>query len=618
MNEGFAVPYQFMLKRMLGIPESAAEPGPYEVLGLDPGESDCAAITEALQNRKRQLRQNIPGPRFIPLLALFEKDLDAAAAVLLDPAKRAAYLEQRRRLGKQGKRQRLEEARNRFSVQVQQIIRSSLNPDGSLNDEQRALLAERLQQLRFVEHKIRLKLRQDDIDAIMDRIPRAAPEAGEDVPNVVRFFQEAIDAALADDFLSPEDEQRLAELARRLGMDPDAAREMVDAAVKANGAWRPFQADDELKLAPLDEPAASAASATPVGPPVEASIEPVPVPWPEHRRMLLVRVVVLMVPVVAILAFAAFAVIAVKRHARQTAPVAQPRPPGKTTVTPKPPPQLPSTDHDAPPEPPQPPQPPSKTPEPPVLPAPVQWETLSLKELRECYTRTDRSDELLADAAVSLLACCVRMDALVTGKRTIAGRFGDYRTLISDFAGTPDDEQPDDPLPIPYRRHLKLVSVATRYARFLKAMLQGWSKGEHKPTLDQLEDLEDPPATPGVIAEFASATGEVTAVLGGIVRRHPRGRPVHLARADFIENEREVRSAASENALQEVAAGLDAVGDLLEVLIGESAPEGASAGLIRRAQAGLNQDDARRNVLFEIRENACRIVALLDVLLSLQ
>jgi len=623
-----------MLNRMLGIPESAAEPGPYELLGLDPGESDRAAITEALQNRKRQLRQNIPNPRFIPLLALFEKDLDAAAAVLLDPARRAAYLDHRQRLGKQGKLQRLEDARNRFSIHVQQIVRSSLNPDGSLNDEQRALLAQRLQQLRFVEHKVRLKLRQDDIDGILARIPRSAPEPGQAAPNVARYFQEAIGAALADDFLSPNDQQRLAELAVRLGLDASAAREMVNAAVREQGAWRPLHPGGsrkaELPNASAGSPDSSAGSpvssagspVAPTGSPSIAGEQPinvarVPFPRPAPRRLSLARIVV---PAVAIAAFAAFAVVAVKRHARETAPAPPAKPPARQQAPPVQPPRQSASL----PDPALPPEPPPILPQPPdakqssAVPALLEWKTLSLKELRECYTKTKRSDELLADLAITMFVCCVRMDALLTHERIIGGALADYRANISGCAGKLDDEDPDDPLPVPYRRHLKLVASTVRHSGFLNTMLQAWSNGEHRPSLRELEEIEDPPATPAILAELAAATGETTAVLSGIVRRHPSGGPAHLARADFIENEREVRWAASANPLQQTAAGLDAVGDLLEVLVDESAPRGTADELLRRAHAGFNEDDAQRNVLFELRENAWRIVALLDVLLSLQ
>jgi len=595
-----------MLNRMLGIPESAAEPGPYELLGLDAGESDSAAIENALRDRKRQLRQNIPNPRFIPLLALFEKDLDAAAAVLLDPARRAAYLDHRRQTRTQGKLQRIEDARNRFSVQVQQMVRASLNADGSLNDEQRAALAQRLQELRFVEHKVRLKLRQDDIDGILARIPRPAPEPGEAAPDTVRYFQEAIDGALADDFLSPDDQRRLAELAARLGLDASAAREMVDAAVTQQGAWRPLQPSG----APKQELPAAAGELLLGGAPASA-------PRSLPRWMVLVRIAV---PVAAIVAFGTFALLIQERHARETAPA----PPLEPEVRQQAPPAQPPRQPAPPPGQAVPPQPPPSTPHDvdaqavAVVPALIEWKTLSLKELRECYTRTERSDELLADLAITMFVCCVRADALVTRERIIGGALANYRANISECAGKPEDEDPTDPLPVPYRRHLKLAASTARYAGFVNTMLQAWSKGERRPSLNELEDIEDPPPTPDVLAELAAATGEMTALLGGIVRRRPRARPVHVARADFIENEREARVAASGNALQQAAAGLDAVGDLLEVLVEQSAPAGTSNELLRRAQAGFNGDDAQRNVLFELRENAWRVAALLDVVLSLE
>ena len=80
--------------KMLGIPEEVAEPTYYDLLGLHP-ETCCAELVDRmLLVQKNRLRQNIPGPQFIPLILSFEqKKLERAAAVLRDPRTREKYHE---------------------------------------------------------------------------------------------------------------------------------------------------------------------------------------------------------------------------------------------------------------------------------------------------------------------------------------------------------------------------------------------------------------------------------------------------------------------------------------------------------------------------------------------
>ena len=71
--------------RLLGLPEDAADPTAYQLLGLDPRRFAPEQVQPALEERKRRLRQNIPGPQFIPIVSRFEQELDRVAALLLDP-----------------------------------------------------------------------------------------------------------------------------------------------------------------------------------------------------------------------------------------------------------------------------------------------------------------------------------------------------------------------------------------------------------------------------------------------------------------------------------------------------------------------------------------------------
>ena len=72
--------------RLLNLPDDVATPTYYHLLGLKPHSCTAEAVKNALQERKKRLRQNIPGPHFIPLVLRFETEqLDPAAEILANP-----------------------------------------------------------------------------------------------------------------------------------------------------------------------------------------------------------------------------------------------------------------------------------------------------------------------------------------------------------------------------------------------------------------------------------------------------------------------------------------------------------------------------------------------------
>jgi len=78
--------------KMLDIPEDVTEPTYYDLLGVDPGACNADIVDSMLHQRRSLLRQNIPGPQFIPLVRKFEqKKLEKAAAVLRNPELRQKY-----------------------------------------------------------------------------------------------------------------------------------------------------------------------------------------------------------------------------------------------------------------------------------------------------------------------------------------------------------------------------------------------------------------------------------------------------------------------------------------------------------------------------------------------
>ena len=129
--------------RMLGIPERVTEPTVYQLLGLtDPRTVTPDLVQHALNERKKLLRHNIPAPQFIPLVSLFEQELDRAAAILLDPQKRKVYHERlAREAGARRRRVKAGAARQRLVRAAREVIRDALNRDGTLEDNRRPGLA---------------------------------------------------------------------------------------------------------------------------------------------------------------------------------------------------------------------------------------------------------------------------------------------------------------------------------------------------------------------------------------------------------------------------------------------------------------------------------------------
>ncbi len=217
--------------RMLGIPEQVAEPTVYQLLGLtDPRTITPELVEHALNERKKLLRQNIPGPQFIPIVALFEKELDRAAGILLDSGKRNAYHERILREA-HGRRKVLKarSARQRLIRAAREVIRAALSQDGTLEDERRPALAGRLRAI---------GVPAPDIQQVLAQIPRPTPETTRPTDQEKEFFVNAVDLAIRHGLLTKGDERKLSDLADKLHIPRDAATRTINHRLEASGARR--------------------------------------------------------------------------------------------------------------------------------------------------------------------------------------------------------------------------------------------------------------------------------------------------------------------------------------------------------------------------------------------
>jgi len=217
--------YHPVFYKLLGIPEGTSDPTPFQLLGIEPGASDPETVKRALAERRMLLRQNIPGPQFIPMVSLIEKELDRAAALLLDPRKREAFAKRLQREAQQKKQQRLQKQ----VVAARQAVRETVNPDGTLPDDKRPALAGRLRALGLSAKAVR---------SILDGLPSPEAAAAETAPQSTDFFTTAVDLALSQGLLTPDDERKLLALAQKLRLPAELAARTINERLAARGARR--------------------------------------------------------------------------------------------------------------------------------------------------------------------------------------------------------------------------------------------------------------------------------------------------------------------------------------------------------------------------------------------
>ena len=207
--------------RMLGIAKNVIEPSYYHLLGLERKGFRADDVAGALLDRKKELRQNVPGPEFIPLVLKFElEQLEPAAAVLGDEAKRRAYDEE---LGGSGKGE-IESEKGGLVVAVRQAILEAVDVNGTLDESGRVALAGKLRALEVGEY---------NISVILERIPAAVESSGEQGQKLNEFFEGAVLLAAAEGQIAEGEVAKLYKLSERLGIERDEASAVI---VKMGGA----------------------------------------------------------------------------------------------------------------------------------------------------------------------------------------------------------------------------------------------------------------------------------------------------------------------------------------------------------------------------------------------
>lgn len=216
--------------KMLGISESIAEPTVYHLLQVDPRTVTIQSVSEALRQRKLLLRRGIPGPQFIPVVSMIEKQLDEAAAILIDPQRRREY-DQSLLVKAQPPAQQAKTISHRELVlECRRIVKSMLNTDGTLEDARRGQLAQQLREL---------DLNDTQLQSILDGIPRPAAILTEPTWEGMQFFTAAVDMEIErGGMLGEANERKLLTMAGKLAISTEIAQRHIDEQLHAKGARR--------------------------------------------------------------------------------------------------------------------------------------------------------------------------------------------------------------------------------------------------------------------------------------------------------------------------------------------------------------------------------------------
>jgi hypothetical protein len=253
--------YHPILYRLLGIPDTGAEPTAYRLLGISPQQATPELVEARLLACKKRLRQNIPGPQFIPMVSLWESELARAAETLLNPRKRDAYHAGLARQARKERQRGSPVPQQDQAAAIRQAVDSAVNPDWTLDEDRRPVVVDRLRSLKVPEPRIRSALAE---------IPKPVSPAAGPAPGALPFFNRAIDLSLGQGILTSSDENNLLVLAQKLQMTPDEAATAIEGRLAATGAKR-------VQLQPRG-PRVVAAPSAPLPPGIAPHMAPAQVP----------------------------------------------------------------------------------------------------------------------------------------------------------------------------------------------------------------------------------------------------------------------------------------------------------------------------------------------------
>ena len=221
--------YHPMMYRLLGVADRGCEPTHYELLGLSPARCTAVDVEHRVNECRKRLRQSIPGPQFIPIIALWEQDLEQAAQALVDPRRRERYDSQRAPKDVSPNRASAAVPERVDPTAVRKTIESAVGSGGTLGDADRSTLADRLREIQVPEESIKSSIAE---------IPRPLVMVPGVDATTMAFYGRAIDLCLQDGWLLERDYESLLAVAERIGVRRQAAEAAIQQHCAAKGARR--------------------------------------------------------------------------------------------------------------------------------------------------------------------------------------------------------------------------------------------------------------------------------------------------------------------------------------------------------------------------------------------
>lgn len=218
--------------RLLGIDDDVVDPSYYDLLAVDRRSCSKEVVERAVIERKKRLRQSIPGPEFVPLVLNFEQEqLDVAAAVLLDEARRREYdAELANRMAEPSALAILAERRRLIRLGHELLV-GQMNADGTLDEDKRGFLGEKLRVLGFSVGDVAVLFRGIPV-------PQREPRCMSAREQEKLFFVRAVSLAITEGVLDGSDEHRLIKLAEHLSIPVKAALKAIEQQLELCGARR--------------------------------------------------------------------------------------------------------------------------------------------------------------------------------------------------------------------------------------------------------------------------------------------------------------------------------------------------------------------------------------------
>ena len=223
------MPYLSSTYKLLDLPESTAEATAYELLKVHPDLAMPELVRGSLKRRLLLLRENLPGPEFIPAALKLERELKEAAALLTNPTRRKSYDEKLSRersdpQAMQDKARRLERLQS-----CRRVVAGFLDAEGKLGPAKRPPLERELQAL---------GMNASEIGQLMEEVPGSGAGTSPHTPQILSFFAETVDLEIGDGVLFESGERHLTEAAERLGIAGHPAKQIIDQRLSEHSARR--------------------------------------------------------------------------------------------------------------------------------------------------------------------------------------------------------------------------------------------------------------------------------------------------------------------------------------------------------------------------------------------